>query len=355
MLVRKKMMWIMLMVTSLSTRLLMGQGNAIQLQEFIFQEAPFKSCHASTIAETNSGLVAAWFGGTHEKHVDVEIWFSRKVGEMWLTPVSIADGIVQDVRYPCWNPVLFYSPDSRLFLFYKVGPSPSEWWGMLKTSDDDGKSWSASKRLPEGILGPIKNKPVMISESVLLCPSSTEHDGWKVHMEKYDLNRDIWSGTEKVDPGSAFNVIQPTIFVHPDGVIRILCRSREGYVIGASSYDDGDTWTDLIATVLPNPNSGLDGVTLNNSRHLLVYNHTGIPDGKWGGNRFPLNVALSSDGMQWHASLVLEEEEGEYSYPAVIQSRNGKVHILYTWNRIRIKHIVLDPNLLPEKDIDTWN
>jgi predicted neuraminidase len=87
---------------------------------------------------------------------------------------------------------------------------------------------------------------------------------------------------------------------------------------------------------LPHPGSGIDGVTLADGRHLLVYNHTRR-------GRSPLNVALSQDGRHWQAALVLEREPGEYSYPAVIQTPDGRVHITYTWRRERIKHVVLDP------------
>ena len=325
------------------------------IEEFIYDEAPFKSCHASTIAETKSGLYAAWFGGTHEKHKDVEIWTSKKENNTWSTPISIANGIVGDKRYPSWNPVLYYSPDNRLYLFYKVGPSPSEWWGMLKYSDDDGNTWSEEIRLPKGILGPIKNKPVSIGGNLLLCPSSTEHDGWKVQMEMYHPAENSWEDTIYVDHSSKFNVIQPTILQARDGKIMILCRSKEGQIISSSSKDNGNTWSSLEATKLPNPNSGIDAVTLKNGKHILVYNHAGTPKGKWGGNRYPLNVAVSEDGMKWHAGHVLEDTKGEYSYPAVIQSCDGLIHILYTWNRLKIKHVVIDPELLTETDIDNWN
>jgi alpha-L-rhamnosidase len=134
-------------------------------QQFIYDTASFLSCHASTIAETPEGLIAAWFGGTHEKHKDVEIWISRKQGSKWTTPVSAANGI-QDAskRYPCWNPVLFQFPKGPLMLFYKVGPDPVDWWGEFKTSNDYGKTWSKAYRLPEGILGPVKNKPILLND-----------------------------------------------------------------------------------------------------------------------------------------------------------------------------------------------
>jgi alpha-L-rhamnosidase len=334
---------------------LTGQEKSIILEEFIYEKAPFKSCHASTIAETGSGLYTAWFGGTHEKHKDVEIWISKKVGDTWSAPLSIANGIVGEKRYPCWNPVLYYSEENRLYLFYKVGPSPSEWWGMQKYSDDDGITWSDDIRLPDGILGPIKNKPVSLGNDQLLCPSSTEHEGWKVQMEMYHPEKDTWDKPVFVDHLSSYNVIQPSILIINDDVIKILCRSKEGFIIESSSNNNGNTWNEFKTTYLPNPNSGIDAVTMKNGKHILVYNHTGTPAGEWGGNRYPLNVALSSDGKKWFAGLVLEESKGEYSYPAVIQTKDGMIHILYTWNRVKIKHVVIDPAEIKEDDIGKWN
>src|SRR5213593_634873 len=148
---------------------------AIITSEFVFERAPFPSAHASTIVETRDGLVAAWFGGTRERNPDVGIWVSRHDGTQWSTPVEVADGVQADgTRHPCWNPVLFQQPKGPLLLFYKVGPSPDTWWGILRTSDDAGKTWSAAKKLPDGILGPVKNKPVRLVDGSLLCPSSVE-------------------------------------------------------------------------------------------------------------------------------------------------------------------------------------
>ena len=92
-------------------------------------------------------------------------------------------------------------------------------------------------------------------------------------------------------------------------------------------------------TSLPNPNSGIDAVTLRDGRHLIVYNHA--TEG-----RTPLNVAVSRDGRRWDPVVVLERDPGEYSYPAVIQSGDGRVHITYTWKRQRIKHVAIDPTEL---------
>jgi predicted neuraminidase len=315
--------------------------------EFLFEAAPFPSCHASTIAETPGGLVAAWFGGTREGDKDVGVWFARRQGDRWTPPVEVADGRQDDgTRHPCWNPVLFQdpSPGGPLLLFYKVGPRPSSWWGLLMTSADGGQSWSKPVRLPEGILGPIKDKPVLLADGALLCPSSTEDQGWRIHLERTtDLGK-TWTRTGPLNDGKAFAAIQPAILVHPGHVLQLVCRSRQGNIVTTFSPDDGATWGPLEATTLPNPNSGIDAVSLRDGRGLLVYNHT--PKG-----RSPLNVALSSDGKAWKAGPVLESEPGEYSYPAVIQGSDGRVHVTYTWKRQRIKHVVIDPAKLVEHDL----
>lgn len=340
--------------------------------EFIFEEAPFTSCHASTIVQTADGLVAAWFGGTGEGHSDVGIWMSRHKAGQWSTPAEAANGVQyvsqgKEHRYPCWNPVLYQPrPPSRsasdgqlsaiaplpLLLFYKVGPSPREWWGMLTTSQDGGTTWSQPRRLPEDILGPIKDKPVSLPNGELLCGSSTEGGGcWRVHFERTgDLGR-RWERIGPINDCKTFNAIQPTILTYPDGRLQALCRSREGRIVQTWSSDGGSTWSEMTATVLPNPNAGIDAVTLADGRQLLVYNHTlrnrGSPR-----DRSMLNVAVSSDGKTWQAALVLEKHEsGEYSYPAVIQTDDGRVHVTYTYQRRRIKHVVLDPAQLELRDM----
>lgn len=312
------------------------------LQEFIYNDAPFAQCHASTIEESKHGLVAAWFGGTREKNADVSIWLARKDkgAVAWTKPVEIDDGVVDGKDHPCWNPVLFQPTRGPLLLFYKVGPSPSTWWGMLVRSDHGGKSWSAPERLPEGILGPIKNNPVQLEDGTILSGSSTEHDGWRVHLEaSTDLGR-TWKHSKALNDGKDVAAIQPTILKHGKR-LQILCRTRQGK-IAESWSDDGRTWSELALTELPNPNSGIDAVTLADGRQLLVYNHTRR-------GRSPLNVAVSEDGKTWQQTVVLEDQPGEYSYPAVIQSDDGKVHVTYTWKRRKVKHVVLDPEKLAAK------
>jgi len=185
-----------------SGRATMTNQSAIVKSEFIFETAPFPSCHASTIVETKSGLVAAWFGGTAERNPDVCIYVARNENGRWTPPMAVADGVgFATNRLPTWNPVLFQPTSGPLLLFYKVGPKPAEWWGMMTTSTDDGKTWSPPVRLPDGILGPIKNKPVQLANGDILCGSSTEGDGWKVHFERM-----------KISPKS--NVPSPMLMVH---------------------------------------------------------------------------------------------------------------------------------------------
>jgi alpha-L-rhamnosidase len=320
--------------------------------EFIFEEAPFPESHAATIAETSKGLIAAWFGGTKERNPDVGIWVSRQVNDKWTTPVEVANGIVSDsVRYACWNPVLYQVPGGNLLLFYKTGPKVSGWKGWLKTSSDGGLTWSVARALPEGFLGPIKNKPVLLDNGVLLCPSSTEEGGWKPHFEASPDFGKTWEMIS-LKKDTAHNAIQPSILSYGKGKLQILCRSKERVIEQSWSEDNGRTWSALTATSLPNNNSGTDAVTLADGRQLLVYNHVKTPAGAPKGARTPLNVAVSKDGIKWYAVMVLEDSPvSQYSYPSVIQSADGYVHIVYTWRRQRIKHVKIDPRQLELKEI----
>jgi predicted neuraminidase len=313
-----------------------------EIVEFIFESAPFASAHASTIVETPAGLVAAWFGGTREGANDVGIWMSRRLGGKWSPPVEVATGVQADgSRFPTWNPVLFELRKGELTLFYKVGPNPRAWWGMVRTSSDEGRTWSAARRLPDGILGPIKNKPVRLPDGTIISPSSTETPDtpstWRVHFERTRDSGASWSVSRP--PAAASNpidAIQPSVLTHAGGKLQAVGRTRAGRVFETWSEDGGQTWTPMTLAELPNPSAGTDAVTLKDGRHVLVYNHT--PKG-----RTPLNVAVSRDGKKWDVAHVLESEPGEYSYPAVIQTADGFLHVTYTWRRERIKHVVLDP------------
>jgi alpha-L-fucosidase len=310
-------------------------------EELVFKSPPFAQCHASTIVEVTPGkyMVAA-FGGTAEGNKDVCIWLSTRENGKFGKPVKIADGIINDsLIYPCWNPVLFRTREGKLILWYKAGPSPRTWWGMVRSSTDDGRTWTSPERLPAGILGPIKNKPVQLPDGTIVSGSSVEtSQSWKVHIEISLDSGKTWK-VIPVDSGTKFNVIQPAILIHPDNKLQILCRSKNNAIVQAFSHDYGNTWGILTKTGLANPNSGIDAVALKDGWFILVYN----PTIQGNEDRARLNVAISKDGMEWKDALILENEsKGEFSYPAVIQSSDGRINITYTYNRVNIKHVMLE-------------
>jgi len=316
----------------------------------IVAKPAFQQCHASTIVDISPGkLMAAWFGGSHEGANDVVIWTSTSVNGQWDVPVVRATGVMNDsLRYPCWNPVLFKNSVGKLFLFYKVGPSVRLWWGMVITSMDQGRTWSSPVRLPQGILGPIKNKPVQFSSGTILSPSSVETSaGWTVHLERSEDNGNSWSSIP-LDSGG-FDVIQPSILTYGDGRLQILCRSKQDAVIQSWSVDSGRSWSPLSWTTLPNPNSGIDAVTLHDGRQVIVYNPD-LPGKEWSAGRGRLRVAVSEDGYHWTDILALENgTTEEYSYPAIIQAADGLLYITYTYNRKNIRYVAVRPASLSNK------
>jgi predicted neuraminidase len=339
---------------------LMEQPGIVDAQ-FLFTEAPFRSCHASTIVETKDYLASAFFGGTEEGNTDVGIWMCRKKKgrRKWSAPVQVANGVQhtkvpsgQLKRWACWNPVLYQASEGPLLLFYKVGPNPDTWWGMLKTSSDEGATWSIARQLPEGITGPVRAKPVMLNDGRLLCGSSTEDEGWRVHMEWTTDLGVTWSRTEALNDGKEFAAIQPTILRLADGRLQIMCRS-DGNIRESWSSDGGRTWTPLTKSILPNPSAGIDAVKLPDGRHLLVYNHATGDTGK----RSKLNVAVTADGKHWQAALKLEDgttiegKKAHGAYPAAILDSNGLVHISYSWGRGRINYVAIDPTKLVLRDM----
>ncbi|MCK5746589.1 MAG: exo-alpha-sialidase [Oricola sp.] len=326
-------------------------SSAVVSKEFIYEHAPYPQAHASTIVElSDERIAAAWFGGTRERHEDVSIWFAVRNGDGWSEPAEIATGRQTDGSLlPTWNPVLFNPPGEDLHLFYKEGPNPQDWWGMVMRSADGGATWTAPERLPDGVLGPVKNKPVVLADGAWLSPSRTERpdpEGWKLHVERSEDGGETWRASQPIASPEQIDAIQPSILFHADGRLQMLARTRQGAIAMTWSEDNGKTWSPIAAAALPNPNSGTDAVTLKDGRQLIVYNPTAHrPDEPGKGNRYPLSVAVSDDGLVWREVLTLETEPlpSGYAYPAVIQASDGRIHITYTHNRRRITHVEIDP------------
>ena len=316
------------------------------MHEFVFEQLPTPSCHASTLVDLGAdGLLAAWFGGREEGATDVAIWLARRTEKgaegRWQAPRKVAEA----PGVPCWNPVLHRFASGPLVLFYKAGPSPQTWTGFLLRSTDGGRTWSAPEQLPAGILGPIKNKPLELADGSLVCGTSVEsYRAWGCWAE---ITRDqgrTWSKHGPINqPDHLYGSIQPAVFGTPEGRLAMLCRTRDVHrIVRATSEDGGRTWSPLAETGLPQNNSGLDAVRLKDGRVALVYNHTAS-------GRSPLNVAVSKDlGLTWTPGPVLESDPGEYSYPSIIQGADGTIHIAYTWKRERIRYVRLRPDDLPK-------
>jgi alpha-L-rhamnosidase len=363
---------------------------AITKDEFLYEQAPFPQCHAATIVETKKGdLVATYFGGKHERNPDVCIWVSiKKKGQKeWSKPILAADGVftlgtayaeiaaitaestpasegpvlrgsasADQRRKACWNPVICEMPNGELWLFFKVGLKVADWTGWLCKSKDGGRTWSDKEPLPKGFLGPIKNKPEII-DGRLLCPSSTEDNGWKFHMEIYDIAKKEWKYVGPVKAELAIRTedmkqhpidcIQPSILKLKDGRLQVLMRTRNGKIGTSFSSDNGDTWSNVTLLDVPNNQSGTDAVTLEDGRHVLIYNNFATLPGTKKGVRTPLSIAISSDGTHWHHAQTLEDSPiSQYSYPSIIQSKDGKLHAVYTWRRLRIAYKEIDLNKL---------
>lgn len=320
-------------------------------------EKPTPQCHASTIIETSEGIMCAFFAGTHEKNQDVGIRVSHLKDGKWSWPVEVVNGFVSDsVKHPAWNPVLFKPQNGPIILFYKVGPDVDNWWGVYTTSSDEGRTWTkpitmGKHEIVGDLLGPVKNKAVQLADGTIISPTSMERRGtpngrdWRIYFEiSYDHGKS-WEVIPPINDGIEYDAIQPSILIHKNGDLQIIARTMQDVLVTSWSKDSGRTWSKLEDTGLPNPDSGTDAVTLQDGRHLLVYNHT-TKKGEEPKGRNMINVAISKDGHTWDIVATLENEPFQhgYSYPAVIQASDGMVHITYTYGRRSVKHVVMDPS-----------
>jgi predicted neuraminidase len=339
--------------------------------EFIFEpgSTPFPECHASTIVALKKGeLMAAWFGGTKEGAADVAIWGSRRVNGKWTAPVEVE----RESGFPSWNPVLFHTRDGRLWLYYKVGPSPSQWAAGRMYSDDEGKTWSKGERLPAGLLGPIRAKPLALDDGTIVSGSSVEaHETWAAWVERSADGGKTWAKigpitiSPEVDtaeppapdppagaPGWAADkgprkyvgIIQPSVVSLGGKHLRLYARSRTmaSKVAVADSTDNGVTWTQARFIDVPQNNSGLDAVALKDGRIVMIFNNTTV-------GRTPLNLAVSTDGEHFRVFATLEDAVGQYSYPALIQAPDGSLEMTYTWQRKTIKYVHLPLSAVPQR------
>jgi predicted neuraminidase len=320
----------------------LAAAGAAETLEFVSNKMPTPSCHASSVVElANGDLLASWFGGTQEGAPDVAIWMARRNADGW----SAIREAARELGAATYNPVLFHSADGLLWLYYKFGLSPSSWSAAREYSRDEGVSWSQVEHLPAGLYGPIRAKPLVLADGTILSGTSVESFGsWACWIERSADNGQTWQrigplaapltlAAKAPERGRPHGIIQPSLVDMGGGHIRLYARSTTniGRICQADSFDSGRTWSQVKTTSLRNPNSGIDVVRLRDGRLVMAYNDSIS-------GRSPLNLAISTDGDAWRNFRDLETEGGEYSYPALIQARNGDLLITYTWNRVKIRY-----------------
>ncbi len=302
---------------------------------FIFEKAPFKSCHASTIVEFERGkLMAAWFGGDAEGAKNVQIWASKFDGKSWSESAVLAT----EPNQPCWNPVLFKTAKGTLHFWYKAGPSPMTWTGYVRSSTDGGQTWSKPAMLPASFYGPVRAKPIQLNNGTILAGTSVEsYSNWTPFVDCSTDDGQTWTRSNGFPLATKFGQIQPTLIeVEPNRIVA-LTRSQTRKICRAESTDGGVTFTPSVEIAVANPSAGIDAVQTAPGELFLIYNPTAIA-------RTPLSLAISKDaGKSWKKVVDLESELGEFSYPAMIVNAAGMLEITYTWKRSHIKHLTVDP------------
>jgi len=308
-------------------------------QRFIYDALPGRpSCHcAMGIELPDRSLLATFYAGTQEGHRDVAVLTARlrPGAEAWDAPQVVSD----TPGKPEGNSVLIPAPGGRVHLFYAV--IQGNGWSAARLyvtySDDLGETWSEAcdAGLPVGWL--VRNKAITLRTGPVLFPIYDEDD-WTGLCLISDDGGANWRPSGRMATPDDSGCIQPTLIERENGsIIALLRTGGQGGAIWRSVSDDGgETWSECVATGLPNPNSGIDALRLADGRVVVIYNHTTS-------GRTPLNLAISEDeGDTWRPGPVLEDEPGEYSYPAIWQTSDGRVQALYTWRRERIRHVSLD-------------
>jgi predicted neuraminidase len=316
-------------------------------EELIFDQIPgYPVHHCSTMTETAGGdLLASWYGGSYESSDDQAIFLSRhnRTSRQWSKPRVL----VRSPGKPPGNAVLFTDDRNRVWLVWgrMDGEQPmlrGTGWDACRlfsrTSDDNGITWTEDKPFFHGTLGWLpRNLTIKLRDGSLVLPLSDERNGGGVDLSFFLSSRD--EGKTWTKSGIMRGGEQPTFIERNDGSLLAYLRVRPN-IVASESNDGGRTWTEPKPTKWKNPDAGISMRKLANGHVLLVFNNQDD-------SRTPLHIARSTDdGRTWSEPLKLESNPGEYSYPSVLQTSDGMIHIIYTFRRYSIKHIELNEDWL---------
>lgn len=313
---------------------------------------PQASAHAATLAELPDGrIAAAWFAGSEEGARDVAIHFSLFDGKQWLppTPIITREQTQHDTARlvrKLGNPVLAVDWQGHLHLWF-VSVGYGGWAGSSinhALSTDAGKNWGAVEKL---ITSPFWNVSTLVRTPPLAL-NNGHSAGWGLPAyHEFAAKRSEWlrldargQVRDKVRLPASQRTLQPAVAALDTKRAVALMRDTgpDNRLRISATNDGGRNWDDARATPLPNPNAAVALLRLADGRLLLAYNPQTA-------NRDKLALSLSRDeGATWTAPKLVEDSAGgEFSYPALLQARDGMVHLAYTWQRKTIKHLALTP------------
>ena len=307
----------------------------------IFKRGEYgRQCHSSTITELSNGdLLAAWWSGRFEGSTDVVIKVARllKGADSWQRAVTACD---IPERFE-GNPVLFSVPDGRVWLFHVVSKPelPGRVQILFQQSKDLGRSWSEPSDFVTQSGMRTRNHPIVMPNGEILFPLHDQRAGGSVFLISSDLGK-TWQKSERIQTTPGNN--QPTVVSVGGGELYALMRSwnqdpDKRFLWHSRSHDYGRTWEPATYSRVPTVSSAIEMVRLNNGHMVLAFN-----DGKER-ERTPLNLTLSLDGGRtWKHNRALETGEGSFSYPAIIQTGAGHIHVTYSYRRRFIKHVELN-------------
>ncbi len=329
----------------------LGKAAPAMKMGYACEACPTPSVHGANLIETRDGLLATWFGGAREGATDVALWGADYSAQSrnWSAPHRIIGAAETQAALgrhikTVGNSVLARDDNGGLWLYY-VSVSVGGWAGSALNamhSSDEGKTWDEPRRL---ITSPFfnistlnKSAPLHYSDGSIALPVYHEFIGKFAELLRVDSSGQV---LDKARITHGRHSIQPALL--PLSEYQVLALMRDtgpapGHVLSSRSFDAGSHWLADRKLPLPNPDSAVAGLRRPDGSLLLVFNDVAA-----GRNSLALAVSRD-DGLNWQIVRHFEQskESEEFSYPYLIRSRDGNMHLLYTWNRKRIRHVVFN-------------